>query len=108
MSENTVLGFLGVSPAEAPDLYAAVSPLALLPLDVPTVLVHGDGDLEVDVKFSRDFVDTAISAGGDARLLELRSCSLAPLMDHFAVITPQHACWKLIADAAHSLLPQLT
>src|SRR4051794_3786670 len=53
----------GGSPDEVPGRYAAADPMQLLPLGVPTLLVHGVEDATVPVKRSRRYADAARAAG---------------------------------------------
>ena len=51
--------YLGGSPTEKPDAYAQASPIALLPLGVPSICVHGTSDTLVPLRQSQDFVEAA-------------------------------------------------
>jgi acetyl esterase/lipase len=84
---QAVLEYLGGSPEQFPDRYAQSSPLALLPLGVPQLLLHGDDDNKVSVEQSRAYVTAATVAGDRARMLEL------PNVDHFAVVKTTKAWW---------------
>jgi dipeptidyl aminopeptidase/acylaminoacyl peptidase len=77
--------------------YARASPLARLPLGVPSVCVHGDGDTVVPVRQSERFVAAARAAGDDS---ELRRCE----GDHFAPVTVGSAAWAACTDALARLL----
>jgi pimeloyl-ACP methyl ester carboxylesterase len=56
-------------PADVPDRYAIADPLALLPLGVPTVCLHAQGDDVVPIAQSRTWVEAARAAGDDAELV---------------------------------------
>jgi acetyl esterase/lipase len=60
---GAVDALVGGSPDGVPERYAVADPLALLPTDVPTVLVHGTKDGEVPLSQSE-----AYAAAGDALL----------------------------------------
>jgi acetyl esterase/lipase len=62
---------LGGSPLEQPQRYAAASPLALLPLGTPQLIVHGAADDAVPVQISRDYVRAAMAAGDSVRFCDL-------------------------------------
>lgn len=86
------------APADTvPDRVNAASPIHLLPLDVPLVLVHGNRDDRVPVQASRDFADAAVAAGDQVRLVEL------PGVEHFGLIDPQSRAWPHILDALDAL-----
>jgi acetyl esterase/lipase len=88
---NGVVGdFLGGSPAERPERYAACSPMALLPLGVPQLIVHGTADDTVPIEIARDYVRAAAGAGDPATLVEL------PDRGHFDFLDP--------ASGAHAAL----
>jgi dipeptidyl aminopeptidase/acylaminoacyl peptidase len=71
-----------------PDVYASASPVELVPLGVPTVVVHGDADDAVPRVLSDTYVEAAIEAGDDVRYLMLEG------VDHMQVIDPAHALWR--------------
>jgi acetyl esterase/lipase len=64
-------GHLALGAAPDSGLYAAASPIARLPLGVPALLIHGDGDEDVPVSQSRRFEKAARAAGDDCELHEL-------------------------------------
>lgn len=92
------IDFLGGSPEEVPERYDLASPAELLPLGVPTVLVHGTGDASVSVEISRAYLETAKQAGDLVELVELSG------MDHFCVIDPQSEAWPPIVRAVEKLI----
>jgi acetyl esterase/lipase len=61
---------LGGRPDEVPERYAAADPMRLVPLGVPTLLVHGAGDDTVPVQRSRDYAAAARAAGDPVELVE--------------------------------------
>lgn len=92
LSSDATGSFLGGSPAEVPDRYAAASPIALLPLGVPVLLVHGDRDENVPVELSASFADAARAAGDDVDLV------VRPGIDHFELIDPHGESWRIVLD----------
>ncbi len=62
---------LGGSPEHQPDRYAAASPMALLPLGVRQLVIHGTGDETLPTELSRDYARAAAAAGDQVELLEL-------------------------------------
>lgn len=79
--------FLGGTPEEVPDRYAAASPSALLPLETPLLLVHGGEDDRVPLSQSRNFAEAAREAGDEVETAEFA------LMGHFEVLDPKHESW---------------
>jgi len=78
---------LGGTPDEVPERYAVASPAALLPLETPQLLVHGDRDGHVPVDQSTTYAESALASGDDVEV------ALFVGADHFDVIEPQHPCW---------------
>jgi acetyl esterase/lipase len=62
--------FMGGSPAEVPERYDAADPMRLIPIGVPTMLVHGAEDATVPVKRSREYFAAAQAAGDPVELVE--------------------------------------
>lgn len=92
LSSDAIGSFLGSSPAEAPDRYAAASPMALLPLGVPALLVHGDADDNVPVELSVSYASAARAVGDDVELV------VRPGIDHFEVIDPASGSWAVVMN----------
>jgi acetyl esterase/lipase len=92
LGDGAVAAFLGGSPAEVPERYAAASPAALLPLGVPQLLVHGGRDDLVPLDQSEGYARLAREAGDDVELV-------APVeADHFDVIDLGHAAWAAVVE----------
>jgi acetyl esterase/lipase len=91
LSGDATGSFLGGSPAEVPDRYAMASPIALLPIGTPMLLVHGDRDENVPVDLSLSFSRAAIAAGDAVKLFT------GPF-DHFDVIDPNGRSWPRVMD----------
>ncbi len=89
---------LGGTPAELPERYAATSPVVLLPLGVPVLLVHGEDDVDVPPSQSQVFADAARAAGDVVELVDL------PGADHFDVIEPGSAGWAAVVERLPRLL----
>jgi acetyl esterase/lipase len=99
LSNLAVEGLLGGSPDQVPDRYAAASPVDLLPLGVPQMLIHGIDDDNVPVEISETYHQIAVAQGDDVSLLKL------PGAGHFELIDPQSAQWPETLDAIRSLFP---
>jgi acetyl esterase/lipase len=83
---------MGGTPAEVPERYAAADPMRLLPLGVPTLLVHGAGDETVPVERSRRYAAAARAAGDPVELVEPSAGQ------HTAHIDPRSAAWHVAAE----------
>jgi acetyl esterase/lipase len=94
---GAVAALLGGGPSEHPSRYAAADPMALLPLGVPTVIGHGDRDVQVPIEISRRFFAAARAAGDDVTLSEW------PGVDHFDVIDPLSGIWPLIVTVVERI-----
>lgn len=84
---------LQASYADDPALYRAVSPIARVPIGVPTICLHGSEDLQVPPSQSRRYVEVASQAGEDA------AAAIVDGEDHFAFLRPGSRCWSLSLDA---------
>ena len=82
LSRGVVGELLGGSPGEWPERYAAASPIAMLPLGVPQLLLHGDVDDTVPVGISRTYTRAAASSGDTCELVEF------PGMGHMEFLDP--------------------
>lgn len=96
--ESPVAAFLEGTPAEQPERYALASPVRLLPLGVPQVLVHGTADTTVPLQVSARYREAAAAAGDDVTLVEL------PGVEHMKVIDPTSEAWPPIAHAMMHLV----
>ncbi|MHB1584085.1 MAG: alpha/beta hydrolase family protein, partial [Acidimicrobiales bacterium] len=65
------------------------SPVALLPLGLPQLLVHGLADRTVPPASSERYAERALAAGDPVELLTLRS------LDHAAMLDPDRAAWQV-------------
>jgi acetyl esterase/lipase len=83
---------LGGTPEEVPERYAAADPMQLVPLGVPTLLVHGAEDETVPVIRSREYAEAAAAAGDDVELIEPSPGG------HRVHIDPRSGAWRSAAD----------
>jgi len=88
---------LGGSPESQPDRYAMGSPMKLVPLGVPQILLLGQHD-DNWAPVGRRYFDRAKAAGDDVRVVE------APESGHFEMIDPDSTTWPLVRDAMRELL----
>lgn len=68
---GAVKALLGGTPRQHPERYAAASPIALLPLGVRQLIVHGTADDVLPVELARGYVRAARAAGDGVQLVEL-------------------------------------
>jgi pimeloyl-ACP methyl ester carboxylesterase len=87
----------GSAPARfmAPEHFADGSPLELLPLGVPQVVLHGTADEDVPYEMSERYVS---AAGGEAELVTLEG------VGHFELIDPQAPALAETIAAVHRAL----
>lgn len=95
LGHGAVYEFLGAAPDA--DLYAAASPIARLPLGRPSLLIHGDEDVNVPIEQSRAYHHAALAAGDPCELHEL------PGAEHFEVVDPGGRALPIIAAHLRSL-----
>ncbi len=74
------------------ELFAQASPLELLPLGVPQLLVHGEEDAIVPVSMSRTYHEAAVAAGDPAELVVL------PGVGHMEHLDPSSPAWKAVLE----------
>lgn len=96
LSDGAVVELLGGGPADRPEVYRQADPMALVPLGVPQLVVHGTADADVPYELSRRY---AAAAGPEATLLAL------PGVDHFEVVDPGTAAWARIAPELTGCCP---
>lgn len=98
LSQGAAAELLGGSPDQVPERYAVASPIELLPLGVPQVLIHGTADDAVPYELSERYCAAASAAGDGCRLITL------PTLGHFELIDPLSAAWPHVYDAVVSVL----
>jgi dipeptidyl aminopeptidase/acylaminoacyl peptidase len=91
--------FLGATPDDNPELFAAASPLRRVPLRRRQLVVHGRGDTRVPIEQSRAYVAAARAAGDDVDFVELADT------DHFQLIDPTHSSWSLVRSWINEFEP---
>jgi len=85
---GAVRSLLGGGPDDVPDRYAVASPLALVPLGVDQVIVHGDEDAVVPPAMSRRYAEAATRAGDRVTL------EAVPGQGHLSMIDPGRPGWR--------------
>jgi acetyl esterase/lipase len=99
LSDRVVEEFLGGPPSDFPERHAVGSPMELIPLRVPQVLVHGTEDENVPFDISRAYHAAAIARGDDANLIPLDGAG------HFECVDPRSREWSRVLD---QVLPLIT
>jgi acetyl esterase/lipase len=94
---GAVEAFLGGPPEAAKEAYAKASPIALLPLGVPQVLLHGEDDDTVPVAFSADYAQWARARGDEVRFQPLAG------VGHFELVDPRSTAWPQVVAALRGL-----
>ncbi len=96
LGKGAVAALLGGDHDEHPDRYRYASPAALLPLDIPQVLVHGLDDTTVAASMSADYVRSASASGDDAVYVPLAG------LRHVEMINPSSEAWKAVLHSLRS------
>jgi 3-dehydroquinate dehydratase type II len=95
VGNGAVEAFLRRTPTDGMERYERSSPLELLPIGVPQVVVHGTADDEVPVDMSRRYAE---AADGEVSYLELTT-------GHYELIDPADPAWATAADAFAGVMP---
>jgi acetyl esterase/lipase len=90
---GAVAQFLGGSPAEVPDRYAAADPALIGIPPLPVVLIHGEKDDVLHVEMSREY-----SLLFGATMAELEGGSHMDMVDH------ESAAWPLLLNALEGMV----
>ena len=87
MGDGAVVDLLGATPDADPERYTLTSPVALVPLGVPTLVITGDDDESVPWQLSASWTDAARAAGDDVTL------HVAPGEGHMGHVDPASPMW---------------
>ena len=94
---NPTRDFIGGSPEEFSQRYKEASPIHLLPIDIPSVLIHGNLDINVPIGISSQFEKMASQAGDNVYLEEISHA------EHFKVIDPDSEIKQVILSHVKKL-----
>jgi acetyl esterase/lipase len=83
LGDGAIEEFMGGSPADMPDAYRSASPIELLPICTPQVLIHGTVDDVVPVELSDRFAVTS----ENCEFLRLEGA------DHLDIVDPRSRYW---------------
>lgn len=89
---NPTADLLKGSPNDCPDRYSIASPIELLPIRVPQVLIHGSLDINVPIGISNYYYRKAKEAGDFVKLIEL------PTTEHFMLIDTSTEAWSSVRE----------
>jgi acetyl esterase/lipase len=92
---SAVPGLLGGDPAAHPDRLQRASPITLLPLAVPRVLISGGRDAIVPAIHARNYA----AAGGSDPI----STIVVDSAGHFELVTPEGRAWRELREALRML-----
>ncbi len=92
VGDGAVPAFMRGTPEDQPERYAAVSPVAHLPLEIPLLVVHGDRDERIPVDLSRSFVGRAADLGDSVVYREFEG------VGHEALTETDSPAWHTVAD----------
>jgi acetyl esterase/lipase len=96
--DTVITALLGGTPAAVPERYAQASPIKLLPLGMPQVIVVGVYEDFVPLPFARAYTEAATQAGDSVRLIVI------PDAGHFEIASPRTPAWPPIESAIRALL----
>jgi acetyl esterase/lipase len=96
--DSVITSLLGGSPDAVPARYAQASPIRLLPLGIPQVLVIGEHEDFVPRPLVEAYARAALAAGDSVRVIVL------PGLGHFESASPRSAAWPRVRAAINALL----
>lgn len=96
--DSVITSLLGGTPAAVPERYAHASPITLLPLGIPQVLILGTHEDFVPLPLAEAYAQAAAGAGDPVRLLVI------PGVGHFETASPRATTWPLVESTIRSLL----
>jgi acetyl esterase/lipase len=91
---SPVLKLVGTPESARSARYAEISPIELVPLGVPQVVLHGTADWLLPIAMSQRYVETARARGDDATLVPLAG------LGHIEPADPTSSAWPSLLGAA--------
>jgi len=99
MCETDAIGkLLGNNEASIEQHYQSASPINLLPLGVPQILIYGEDDTVVPITYGTGYVQAAKRQGERIKLVGVKYAA------HHEYNVPNSVVWPEIQSALHSLL----
>jgi acetyl esterase/lipase len=96
--DTVITTLLGGTPATVPERYAQASPIKLLPLRVPQVIIIGEHEDFLPHQIAEAYVREAARAGDSVRLVVI------PRVGHFEIANPQGSTWTQVESAIRALV----
>lgn len=96
--DTVITTLLGGTPASVPERYAHASPIKLLPLGIPQVLLIGEYEEFVPRPLMEAHAHAAVQAGDRVGLIVI------PGVGHFEIASPRASTWPRVASSIRSLL----
>ncbi|MFC2164088.1 alpha/beta hydrolase family protein [Acidobacteriota bacterium] len=88
---------MGGNPSEVPERYAHGSPIELLPLSVPQIIIQGAGDPTVSLTSAQAYHETALKNGDNVQLVVIQEAG------HFEVVVPSTSSYPEVRKAVLAL-----
>ncbi|MFN0085118.1 MAG: alpha/beta hydrolase family protein, partial [Blastocatellia bacterium] len=96
--DREVAQLMGGSAEEKASIYNLGSPIEMLPLRIPQVIVQGDSDAIIPMAMAREYVEAARKKGDPVKLRLIEKAG------HFEVVDPQSSAWPVIREAIQAML----
>ena len=96
--DRVITSLLGGTPATVRERYEQASPIRLLPLGVPQVLLAGAHEDFVPLPLMETYAKAARAAGDSVRII------VVPDVGHFDIASPTSASWPAVRSAFRGLL----
>ncbi|MBM4764841.1 alpha/beta fold hydrolase [Bacillus sp. B15-48] len=98
VKDNPTKDLIGGTPKGFQERYDECSPIKLLPIGVPQILVHGALDINVPIGISEKYKNYATDSGDIVTLKKIDSA------EHFKIIDPDSKEWSMFVDDILSLI----
>jgi acetyl esterase/lipase len=79
-------------------IYDQASPIALLPLGIPTAIVQGSSDPIIPLEMAKDYAEAAKKKGDEAKLVVIEKAG------HFEIVDPKSFAWEAVRNEVLALL----
>ncbi|MEO8964404.1 MAG: alpha/beta hydrolase [Gammaproteobacteria bacterium] len=97
-SSDVIGNLLGQTEEKITERYRSVSPIELLPFNVPQILIYGKDDKIVPATFGKTYQQVAQSKGDKVKIVEV------PYAAHHELIVPNSVSWPVLHSAIKSLI----
>ncbi|RPI06046.1 MAG: alpha/beta fold hydrolase [Ignavibacteriae bacterium] len=92
IGKSAVAELMGATPDDDPELYHSASPIELLPLGIPQLIIQDIADSVVPIEIARAYTTTALAAGDQVDLIELTGAG------HMVFIDPASSAHHTVCD----------